>query len=229
MTGENVNGADVLALQQIIHLNTADRKLRVVGTLGEIGEKLDFLAVNLEMDDSEYVKGLETGQMLFGAAQGDNCVYRFTACFRSSTALPEKRWYIDFPQQVQRQQLRQFVRVPVPQEMGLKVRLPNGFGNFRTSKEMTICDISGNGICFASEQEAPIGSRVSICIEDLPGYGSFSATATVKRCTQIRFLNHYVYHIGAHMENHISGKQQDKLVRALFQLQQKYLKKGIGV
>ena len=229
MTSENINGADVLALQQIVHLNTADWKRRVVGKLGEIGERLDFMAVDLEMDDSEYVNGLEPGQTLYGAAQGDNCVYRFTARFRSSTALPEKRWYIDFPEQVQRQQMRQFVRVQVPQEMGLKVRLPNGFGNLRSSKEMTICDISGNGICFASEQEAPIGSSISVCIDDLPGYGSFSATATVRRCTQIRFLNHYIYHIGAHMENHISDKQQDKLVRALFQLQQKYLKKGIGV
>ena len=229
MTSENVNGADVLALQQIVHLNTADWKRRVVGTICEIGERLDFMAVDLEMDDSEYIKGLEQGQTLYGAAQGNNCVYRFTAKFRSSAALPEKRWYFDFPMQVQRQQMRQFVRVQVPQEMGLKVRLPNGFGNLRSSKEMTICDISGNGICFASVQEAPIGSHISVCIDDLPGYGLFSATATVRRCTQIRFLNHYIYHIGAHMENHISEKQQDKLVRALFQLQQKYLKKGIGV
>lgn len=229
MTGENVNGADVLALQQTIHLNTADWKLRVVGKLVEIGEKLDFMSIEPELDDKEYAAGLEKGQVLFGAARGDNCVYRFSVSFRSAAALPEKRWYVDFPQQVERQQMRRFVRVQVPQEMGLKVRFPNGFGNLRNAKEMTVCDISGNGICFASEQEAPIGSRISICIEDLPGYGEFSAMATVRRCTQIRFLNHYIYHIGAHMENHISEKQQDKLVRALFQLQQKYLKKGIGI
>ncbi len=229
MTSENMNGADVLALQQIIYLNTADWKSRVVGKLSEIGEGLDFMGVDVDLDDAEYVNGPEKGQMLFGAAQGDNCVYRFNSVFHGSTALPDKRWYMDFPKQVQRQQLRQFVRVQVPQEMGLKVKLPNGFGSFKNAREMTICDISGNGICFASEHEAPVGSHVSIFIEDLPGYGSFKATATVRRCTQIRFLNHYIYHIGAHMENHISEKQQDKLVRALFQLQQQYLKKGVGV
>lgn len=224
-----MNGADVLALQQVIHIHTADRELLAIGKLGEIGEEFDFLGIEMNMEDQEYVNAPRQGQGLFCAAQGDNCVYRFSAKFRSSTALPEKKWYLDFPEEVQRQQQRQFVRVPVPMELGLKVKLPNGLGSLRRAKEMTICDISGSGICFASDQEAPIGSQVSVYIEDLPGFGPLKTTATVRRCTQIRFLNHYVYHIGAHMEGNISEKQQDKLVRALFRMQQQYLKKGVGV
>ena len=229
MTSELMSGAEVLALQQVVHLHMPGQEMKVIGKLSEIGEEFDFLAIDVELETPDYVNSPLQGTELSCAAQGDNCVYRFTSKFRSSAALPEKKWYLDFPEQVERQQLREFVRVPMPLELGLKVRLPNGLGSLRSAKEMTICDISGSGICFASDHEAPVGSQVSVFIEDLPGFGPLKTLATVRRCTQIRFLNHYVYHIGAHMEGNISEKQQDRLVRALFQLQQKYLKKGVGV
>ena len=229
MTSEGMSGREALTLQQVVHLRTEDGKFQAVGKLAEIGGEFDFLSIEMEQDDREYVNAPAQGTEILCAAQGDNCVYRFPARFRSSSALPEKKWYLDFPEEVLREQMRRFVRIPVPSDMGLKVKLPNGIGSLRRAKEMTICNISGSGICFASDQEAPVGSKISVCIDDLPGYGELRTTATVRRCTQIRFLNHYVYHIGAHMEEHISEKQQDKLVRALFQLQQQYLKKGVGV
>ena len=227
MTSEQMTGTDVLALEQGIYLHSEEWEMQVVGMVDEISE--DFFGVSLDVSDRDFVNAPQQGTELSVAAQGDNCVYRFVTRLRGTSALPEKRWFLDFPEIVERQQKRHFVRVPVPLEMGIQVKLPNGLGTFHSSKEMTLCDISGNGICFASDHEAAVGSRVSLQIDDLPGYGKLSIVAEVRRCTPIRFLNHYVYHIGAHMADDISEKQQDKLVRALFQLQQQYLKKGIGV
>ena len=217
---------EALGVGQRVTLHTADRRFQLEAKIASLE---DGLTLAVKLADADYANSPSPGQLLFCAAAGDNCVYRFLTKFSSSAMLPDKLWYVDMPEKVQRQQKRLFVRIPLAREDGIRVKFSRGKGSFQDYRSMTLFDISGNGVCFVSEKEAEVGANLMLEVVDLPEFGSLKTAAIVRRCTKVRVLDHYVYHIGASMETHISDKQQDRLVKSLFRLQQEFLKKGVGV
>lgn len=216
---------DLLANGKGIFLVSDSMEQSVKGCIVSTTEEL--LTCKMQMDDARYANSPESGTILHCAVPDDSCTYRFEACYQSSTALPEKLWYIKSPTVVYREQSRKFVRVPAI--LPMIVRFKNAYGGSREPQKTTMVDISGNGICFISPEEASENSPVEIVIPELPSYGELRTMAIVCRCQEKKVLNHVVYQVGAMFTDHLSPANKMKLERALTQLQREYLKRGMGI
>ena len=223
MTDETIDASKVLHEGQAIHITTDDESINHQGTILELSNR--FLAINLAINRKAFLNTPAAGRLIQCAVTGDGCVLRFQAGFRSSSALPAMIWYLERPEALRRVQLRRFVRVPMA--LPLNVKLPGAHGSLHNATEATLVDISGGGLCFANTDEVPLKTRIAIDVPDLPLYGTLSSFAQVKRCTAIEIFNGRIYHIGASLENDLNKKEQEKLIQCIFELQRKYLKKGL--
>lgn len=157
----------------------------------------------------------------------EKCTYRFSSVFCASSPLPDHIWYMELPAEVERQQKRDFVRVPVP--LPMQVTLPNLYGGKNKAKDTTLVDISGNGVSFVWKEPLEDGMEIEIAIPDLPAVGELKTTAVVMRSLDRTALATPVYHIGAHFAAYLDKRQQNQLVRCIFLLQRKYLERGLGI
>ena len=225
MPNETLAAKEVLQAGQAIRLYPANSGTIRLGKITETAP--DCLSVTMTMTPAEYLNAPESNATFQCAVTGDNCVYRFPAIFHGSAPLPDLIWYISSPAEIERQQNRRFVRVPIP--LPIRVKLTNIYGSFNNAMETTLVDISGNGVCFVSKKPAETGSKIAIEIPDLPVLGTLHTTAVVKRCAAVEVLTSCVYHIGAYLEDDMDKNTQNKLIRCVFQLQRKYLEKGMGI
>ncbi len=225
MSSKRMPADDVLAPGQTIHLYPEGETRARIAKIFEL--QVDLLALTMNMTTEEYLTAPAAGASFSCAVTGDNCVYRFSTLFRSSTALPDKIWYMQLPMEVERQQNRRFVRVPAP--LPMRVKYAGGHGSFSNASDTMMVDISGNGICFVSEKEAAVDTKVTVEVPGLPVIGTLRTQAVVKRCVSLEVPMGRIYHIGACLDSELTGRQQDKLIRSVFQLQRKYLERGMGI
>jgi c-di-GMP-binding flagellar brake protein YcgR len=218
-----MDASQVLHKGQPVHITADDESIDYQGTILELSAR--FLAIRLDVDAKTFLDAPAAGQLIHCAVTGNGCVFRFQAGFRSSSALPATIWYLEKPETVSRVQLRRFVRVPMA--LPLSVKLPGEHGSLHNAAEATLVDISGGGICFANTDEVPLKVRIAIDIPNLPLFGTLRTFAQVERCTAIEVFNGKIYHIGASLENDLSKKEQEKLIQCIFELQRKYLRKGL--
>lgn len=216
---------EVLALEEKIYFWQEGGKKARIGSLKEIAG--DRLVVAMHMTDAEYAHGPEPNASFHCAMPSEKCTYRFSSVFCASSPLPDRIWYMETPAEVERQQKRDFVRVPAPFPM--QVVLPNLYGGRNKAKDTTLVDISGNGVSFVWKEPLEGGMEVEVTIPDLPAVGELKTKAVVMRSIDRTALATPVYHIGAHFAEHIDKKQQNQLVRCIFLLQRKYLERGLGI
>ena len=108
------------------------------------------LSVRLNIPVGKFVNTPETGHLFPCHLTGPGCVYHFTVAYRSASQLPDTIWYLDLPESAERIQLRDFVRVPIP--MSIEVKLAGDHGSLKNFREMHLIDISGGGLCFGHEE-----------------------------------------------------------------------------
>ena len=223
MTDEIRDANQVLYEGQLVHITAEDS---VTAYQGKIIESADrFLAVNLAISPQLFSHAPSTGHTLQCTITGDGCIFRFAAVFLSSSALPETIWYLEKPAIVHRIQQRRFVRVPMA--LPLTVRLPGEHGCLHNAAEATIVDISGGGLCFTCPSKIPLKVRIAIDIPNMPRLGRLRAFAQVERCTAIEIFNGQIYHIGASLDSSLGKREQEKLVKSIFEIQREYLQKGL--
>ncbi len=225
MSTKRIATDEALNIEQDVYLYPKNDSLARTGKITEITD--DYLAITMAMTTKDYLDAPNSGDALQCAVAGDNCVYRFSTAYRSSTPLPDHNWYLTKPDYVDRQQNRRFVRVPT--QLPIRVKLTNNYGGLKNAMETTLVDISGNGICFVSEKENPIDGKIAIEIADLPIIGTLQTNAVVKRCDVVVVPSGQVYHIGAYFGDDLRKGQEDKLIRCVFELQRKYLERGMGI
>lgn len=225
MTVEYFSPEEALALEEKIYfLQEGVQKTRR-GILKEMTP--DRLVVEMQMTDAEYAHGPAANAQFHCAMPSEKCTYRFASVFCGSSPLPDHIWYMELPLQVERQQKRDFVRVPVP--LPMQVTLPNLYGGKNKAKDTTLVDISGNGASFVWKEPLEAGMEVELSIPDLPAVGELRTTAVVMRSIDRTALATPVYHIGAYFAAYLDKKQQNQLVRCIFLLQRKYLERGLGI
>lgn len=225
MSSESMAADEALSIEQAVYLYPENEPRARTGQITEITD--EYIAITMAMDTQEYLNTPSLDDAFRCAVTGDNCVYRFAAAYRSSTPLPDQIWYITKPVDVERQQQRRFVRVPA--QLPMRVKLTNNYGGLKNAMETTMVDISGNGVCFVSEKETPVDGTISIEIPDLPIIGTLQTEAIVKRCDVVDVPSGQVYHIGAYLGDNLRRGQEDKLIRCVFELQRKYLERGMGI
>ena len=187
----------------------------------------DRLIVEMRMTDAEYAHGPESGAPFHCAMPSEKCTYRFSSFFCASSPLPDRIWYMELPAEVERQQKRDFVRVPAPFPMDLV--LPNLYGGMNMPKETTLVDLSGSGASFVWTEPLEQGMEIEITIPDLPAIGELKTKAVVMRSIDRTALATPIFQIGAHFAVHLEKRRQNQLVRCIFLLQRKYLERGLGI
>ena len=144
MAAECFAPEEVLALEEKIYFLQEGGKKTRIGILKEM--TADRLIVEMRLTDAEYAHGPESGARFHCAMPSEKCTYRFSSVFCASSPLPDHIWYMELPAEVERQQKRDFVRVPVP--LPMQVTLSNLYGGKNKAKHTTLVDISGNSVSF---------------------------------------------------------------------------------
>ena len=214
---------DILKVDQTIVLTDEDGNTRS-GFIDEIAERL---VIYMKMPDELYVNSPANGTVFLAAVTTPRCTYRFETNFIASTPLPMKAWYVEMPTTVTRQQARHHVRIPMP--LVMRVKYQGSYGNWKNAKETNLFDLSGTGISFISDAPVEQGAKVTVEVDDLPLVGTLRAIATVKRCKEVETSTRTLYRIGCTLDEHLVRGQEDKLIKALFQLQREFLQRGLGV
>ena len=216
-----------------IHIIEKDIEIDYYGTL-ELSEEEEAtgrpagaLAVRLDIPIGKYVNTPEVGQVFQCHLTGAGCVYHFAVPYRSAAPLPDTVWYLDLPTSAERIQLRDFVRVPIP--MSIDVKLPGDHGSLKDYREVALIDISGGGLCFVHDEPLIMDAALAVRVPDLPHIGTLETQGTIRRATPIETNLGMTYHIGISFGDALSNRERERLVQSIYQLQQSYLRKGLKV
>ena len=191
------------------------------------GKPAGILAVRLDIPIEKFVDTPEVGQIFQCHLTGAGCVYHFAVPYRSASPLPDTIWHLDIPTSAERIQLRDFVRVPIP--MSIEVKLPGDHGSLKNFREVALIDISGGGLCFVHDEPLIIDAPIAVRVPDLPHIGTLETEGTIRRATPIETNLGMTYHIGIFFGDALSNRTRERLVQSIYQLQQSYLRKGLKV
>lgn len=216
-----------------IHIIDPETDIDCYGTLERSNEEQaaaaqsGALAVRLAIPIGKFVNMPDPGHIFQCHLAGAGCVYHFAVPYRSASALPDTIWYLDLPKSAERIQLRDFVRVPIP--MSIEVKLHGNHGNLKKFHEVALIDISGGGLCFVHNEPLDMGMPISVRVPDLPRIGTLETQGTVRRVTPIDTILGTTYHIGVIFGDTLENRERERLVQSVYQLQQSYLRKGLKV
>ena len=215
-----------------IHIIETETDIDCYGTLELSNEEQaaaapsGALAVRLDIPIGKFVNTPDPGRIFQCHLTGPGCVYHFDVPYRSASALPDTIWYLDLPKSAERIQLRDFVRVPIP--MSIEVKLAGDHGSLKNFREMHLIDISGGGLCFVHEEELLENAPVVVRVPDLPHIGTHETEGAIRRSTPIETNLGITYHIGVEFTT-LTPREREHLVQSIYQLQQSYLRKGLKV
>ena len=233
MTLEGDKLAALLKHNASIHIIETALDIDYYGTLElseeeqAAGHPAGALAVRLDISVGKFVNTPDAGRVFQCHLTGPGCVYHFAAAYRSASQLPDTIWYLDLPARAERIQLRDFVRVPIP--MSIEVKLPGDHGSLKNYAEVDLIDISGGGLCFVHHEPLIIDARLAVRVPDLPHIGTLETEGTIRRATPIETNLGMTYHIGVSFGDVLTTRERERLVQSIYQLQQSYLRKGLKV
>jgi hypothetical protein len=191
------------------------------------GQPSGALSVRLDIPVGKFVNTPEAGHIFQCHLTGAGCVYHFAVAYRSASQLPDTVWYLDLPESAERIQLRDFVRVPIP--MSIEVKLPGDHASLKNYREVHLIDISGGGLCFVHDEPLIIDAKIAVRVPELPHIGMLETEAFIRRATPIETNLGMTYHIGVSFGDTMSTRERERLVQSIYQLQQSYLRKGLKV
>lgn len=191
------------------------------------GHPIGALAVRLDIPVGKFVDTPQPGQVFQCHLTGAGCVYHFFSAYHAASQLPDTIWYLDLPKSAERIQLREFVRVPIP--MTIKVKLPGEHASLTDYREVHLIDISGGGLCFVHDEPLILDERIVVRVPELPHIGTLETEGTIRRATPIETNLGMTYHIGVAFGDALSTRERDHLVQSIYQLQQSYLRRGLKI
>lgn len=222
-----VPAEQVFQIGQSIKIQRPGYDQEIVGILNEIGQLYIGIAID-NMTNAAYANAPEVDTPLLLCIAAPSCLYLAKSAFRGVAPLPDKIWFVNKPDAAERQQLREYIRIPALLPIHLKTQ--NVYGTFNNATETTTLDISGGGLCFAASSPLPVASKISLVITDLPGFDAFPVEGKIIRCTEvITDLGHTVYHIGVSFDGYLSSPLQARLLRAITTIQRQALSRGMGI
>ena len=185
------------------------------------------LAIRLDIPVKKFVDTPAPGCIVQCHLTGAGCVYHFDAPYRSASPLPDTIWYLELPEHAERIQLRDFVRVPIP--ISIDVKLPGDHGERKNYREVHLIDISGGGLCFVHDKPLRIDAPIRVRVPELPRIGTLETEGTIRRVTPIDTNLGITYHIGVVFGDTLGKRERERLVQSIYQLQQSYLRKGLKI
>ena len=224
MAGELVKADRVLKIGQRIEFYVDDDDEKYLSRIEDITD--DSIVAAMPYNRKRVPIIPMRGANVYALAVGEKCRFRFFTVFREKTMqdgfLPA--WRIDKPEQVEKHQNREFVRVRVTKKVSVSVMGEDG-----SIGEPTLTytvDLSGNGVCFIMKEPLPQDAEVALELYDIPDVGTVKVMGRVIHSTMFERRDGNVYHVGTHME-HLSRQIMNKIVRYLFYVQRRNIARGI--
>ena len=216
--------ADFLAVDQPLNIHSQNLPAALNGKISDI--EPGFLSLLIQLPANGCLPRVKAGDELQVSIPDKHCVYRFDSIYQHKNVVDDIIWYISKPEQLEKQQQRRFIRVPVP--LPIQIKAPNVYGGFRNARSSVTIDISGGGLCFVSMEPIAPDSRIDLAVAGLPILNELSVLARVVRCTPVIVSAGCIYHIGVSLEESLSEVLQNKLIHSVFCLQRRYLSNGIA-
>jgi len=186
--------------------------------------KDNYMVLAMPVDDKHRPLIPESGTNVICKVLDKRCFYIFRAIFMDKGIENIPVWYITRPDEVEKAQHREFVRVKAT--LPVVVRPVNQEGALEEMVVTSSVDISGGGVCFVFKRPLPVDTKVAIELDDIPDVGLLKLMCRVARCAEIDVNGEKVYHIGTEFLS-IDRNVQNRLIRYIFHLQRKGLAKGI--
>jgi len=225
MAGELIKAKDVLKIGQRVEFYVGDSDERFASRIEDMTK--DELIVAMPMNSKHVPIIPRSSERLYALAVGRQCRYRFFTTFHKAARMDDRIpvWHISRPDEVERHQNREFVRVRVT--LPVRVRLIHEDGSLQEPVLAKIVDLSGNGICFAMNHEVKPGTKAALTFDGIPGVGFVEQMSRVARCAAVeRDDGTRIYHIGAAFQ-YLPRAVSNKIVRYLFTVQRTAIAKGI--
>ena len=216
--------ADFLAVDQPLNIHSQNLPAALNGKISDI--EPGFLSLLIQLPANGCLPRVKAGDELQVSIPDKHCVYRFDSIYQHKNVVDDLIWYISKPEQLEKQQQRRFIRVPVP--LPIQFKAPYVYGGFRNARSSVTIDISGGGLCFVSMEPIAPDSRIDLAVAGLPILNELSVLARVVRCTPVIVSAGCIYHIGVSLEESLSEVLQNKLIHSVFCLQRRYLSNGIA-
>ncbi len=224
MAGELVKAERVLKIGQRIEFYVDDDDEKYLSRIEDITKDAIYAAMPVNKKRVPVIP--MRGSQVYALAVGERCRYRFFSIFRER-AMQDGRipvWRIDRPDTVEKHQNREFVRVRVTKKVSVSVMGDDG--SIGEPFVTWTVDLSGNGVCFLSNEPMPYDTELALELYDIPGAGNVKVMGRVIHSTKFERPDGDVYHVGTHME-HLSRAIMNKIVRYLFYVQRRNIAKGI--
>ncbi len=228
MAGELIKAGEILKIGQRIEFYVGDDDEKYTSRIEDMTKTELIVAMPMNKQGVPVIP--MSGEKLYALAAGDSCRYRFFTKYLGATRVDGGNfavWKISRPEEVERHQNRQFVRIRVNQRV--QVRVIDEEGKIKDPEMTRSVDLSGNGICFISRNPMRIGNKVALEIFDIPDVGVLEVMSHVVRCTEVENgSGAKLFHVGVGFEQ-LSRTTVNKIVRYLFTVQRRSIAKGIDI
>lgn len=226
MAGELIKAGEILKIGQRVEFYVGDDDEKYTSRIEDMTKTELMVAMPMNKQGVPVIP--MSGERLYALAAGETCRYRFFTKYLGSARVDGGNfsvWKIAIPEEVERHQNRQFVRVRVNQRV--QVRVIDEEGQIKDPQMTQSVDLSGNGLCFISRNPIRIGNKVALEIFDIPDVGVLEVMSHVVRCTEVETGSGVrLYHVGVGFEQ-LSRTTVNKVVRYLFTVQRRSIAKGI--
>ena len=215
-------------------------------TILKIGSRLEFFPEEAPAGASSRIEDMKDGKILaampmnekgvpiiprpgepmLATIPGQGCSYRFGTHYLDKGREGNiSVWIVTKPEEVEKIQNREFVRVSA--DYTVILRPLNEYGAMDDMIITRITNISGGGIGLTLDKELPVSSKAVVELTNIPGVGMLRITGQIMRCVLVKDTAKPVYQIGVKFLD-MSKVHQNKLVRFIFDIQRQTLAKGIG-
>lgn len=183
----------------------------------EIGK--DYYVIAMPMAKSVPII-LMQGTKFQGRAVVDGMVWEFTSEFLDKRIQPIPVWIISKPYDIQKIQLRAFVRIDTSLPLELQVISED---NSQPVVSATTSDISGGGLRAVSKHQMHVGTNLKL-IFDLPGMGKVQGSGVIVREEP---LQDKLFYASGIKFTEIAEKDRDKIIKFIFKKQLERRQKGV--
>lgn len=213
----------------------------------KIGQRIEFY---VDKDDEKYTSRIEDmqkdeiivampldskrrpiipqpGEKVYALAVGDQCRFRFFTTYRGKEMREIPIWRISRPKTVERFQNREYVRVRA--DMPINIQIVDAERGVLPVETTRTINLSGGGVAFIYKRSVPVGSQVTLEINNLPDIGILRVMGMVMRCSEIELPKEgRAYQIGTKMMD-LPRPIRNRLIKYIFELQRKDLAKGVEI
>ena len=191
----------------------------------EIGENI--ISIGVPLVEGQFIP-LREGTELQVIFTDESAAYAFSSTIVKRIASPIPTFFIEVPQKIRKIQRRQFVRIPVFQELSYRIvdeerfaEKGDGQEGDGEEKKGFAQDLSGGGLLLKFSEELP--PKTKIKIKMLIDTAQLEIPAIAIRSVK---EDDKVYLVSVAFTD-ISEKTRDKIIKYIFSIQREMLRKGL--